>query len=281
MAAAEACTTGQVRSDDTRGHCCWPGQAWSSAKAKCVGAPACPTGFRAGREDCVEAKGAVAASPTVEPAVAPAISLGARTYAPGAKVQITFAQPISSAEGNKAFVTIAAAENPRSSFEVREMVPDRARSLTLTAPTEHGDYEVRLFTNYPKENFKIARVAGFVVGSAEASPKPVAKAAGSGETPRAQQRFTAPTNAVAGTKLVMRFPVPLHALEGEQFWVKVVKAGESAKSWGRFDYLAQDASSATLVLPNEPGDYELELNANYPTKKDNTVFRTKLRIDPK
>jgi len=100
------------------------------------------------------------------------------------------------------------------------------------------------------------------------------------ETPRAQMRFTAPAAAPAGTRLAVQFAVPLHAREGEQFWVNVVKAGDPPSSWGRFSYLAQDARTGSIPLPNEPGAYEIRLHANYPTKKNNIVFRAPLRIDP-
>ena len=309
VVAEAACADGQARSDDTRGHCCWPGQAWSSAKEKCVGAPACSTGFRADGEACVAATTSAIATPPTTPAnvtaVAPALSLGARTYAPGAKVVATFAQPISSTEASKAFVTIANAENPPSSFESREFLPDRAQRVTLTAPTERGDYEVRLFTNSPKENFKLARVVGFSVRAAEVAaqappvvaatskaPPPVVaapppappvqpvKGVASDETPRAQQRFSAPGNAPAGSRLAVRFPVALHAREGEQFWVTVVTAGSAPGAWGRFEYLEQDVKGASLALPTEPGAYELRLHANYPTKSNNMVFRAPLRLDP-
>ncbi|HEY5945166.1 MAG TPA: serine/threonine-protein kinase, partial [Kofleriaceae bacterium] len=37
-----ACAEGMARSVDTHGQCCWPGQAWSTSKSKCIGAPTCP-----------------------------------------------------------------------------------------------------------------------------------------------------------------------------------------------------------------------------------------------
>ncbi len=46
------CRPGQVSSADTQGHCCWPGQAWSSARNACVGAPECPSGMMAAGADC-------------------------------------------------------------------------------------------------------------------------------------------------------------------------------------------------------------------------------------
>jgi tetratricopeptide (TPR) repeat protein len=52
---APTCPTGQAVSADTQGHCCWPGQAWSSARSLCVGEPACPPGTRPRGESCESA----------------------------------------------------------------------------------------------------------------------------------------------------------------------------------------------------------------------------------
>jgi hypothetical protein len=47
-----SCPAGQNISEDTAGHCCWSGQAWSRSREKCVGIPACPNGFTPGAETC-------------------------------------------------------------------------------------------------------------------------------------------------------------------------------------------------------------------------------------
>ena len=61
-----ACATGQVISEETAGHCCWPGQVWSSLRSTCVGAPQCPSGFAASGETCsAMARGAAPASTAV------------------------------------------------------------------------------------------------------------------------------------------------------------------------------------------------------------------------
>ncbi len=52
LGAHAACPTGKQISRDTRGHCCWPGQAWSSIRNECVGTPKCPTGLNARGESC-------------------------------------------------------------------------------------------------------------------------------------------------------------------------------------------------------------------------------------
>lgn len=48
----QACSGGRQSNSDTAGHCCWSGQAWSSARGSCVGAPTCPTGMHPNGEDC-------------------------------------------------------------------------------------------------------------------------------------------------------------------------------------------------------------------------------------
>ncbi|MGQ0507310.1 MAG: tetratricopeptide repeat protein [Myxococcaceae bacterium] len=46
------CAVGEVPDEDAPSRCCWPGQIWSSADARCVGAPACPSGRIAEGEHC-------------------------------------------------------------------------------------------------------------------------------------------------------------------------------------------------------------------------------------
>ena len=50
----ERCPLGMGRSADTGGECCWPGQAWSTVRGKCVGVPAsCPAGMISSGETCI------------------------------------------------------------------------------------------------------------------------------------------------------------------------------------------------------------------------------------
>jgi len=53
----EACAAGQVRNDDTSGHCCWPGQVWLASRGECAGAPRCPSGLERVGDDCLAACG--------------------------------------------------------------------------------------------------------------------------------------------------------------------------------------------------------------------------------
>lgn len=51
--AQVACPAGMLVTEDTSGHCCWAGQAWSKTRATCVGTPiACPPGTAPSGETC-------------------------------------------------------------------------------------------------------------------------------------------------------------------------------------------------------------------------------------
>jgi sulfatase modifying factor 1 len=57
--SAPTCAAGQEKSVDTRGHCCWPGQAWSETRSVCVGVPTqCPATKEVSGESCACPKGA-------------------------------------------------------------------------------------------------------------------------------------------------------------------------------------------------------------------------------
>ncbi len=51
----DVCPEGKVRNEDTAGHCCWEGQAWSGLYKQCVGLAECPEGMLPDEdgEDCV------------------------------------------------------------------------------------------------------------------------------------------------------------------------------------------------------------------------------------
>ena len=46
------CPPGRAVSDETEGHCCWPGQVWARSRSVCVGIPECPSGLVVDGESC-------------------------------------------------------------------------------------------------------------------------------------------------------------------------------------------------------------------------------------
>jgi hypothetical protein len=279
-----ACADGQTRSDDTRGHCCWPGQAWSTSKARCVGAPSCPHGTKPRGEQCAAVAAEIASTlvPSHAPevhdpskrATAPELALNAKTYAPGATIEIRFASPISSATNSRAWVTVAKAGTPPTSYGTWKYVDDGATTASLVAPTTSGSYEIRLHTNYPTQAFNVARTAALVVGEVAAVVEP-------GVTPPSQQRFSVVNPTLhGGVEVEITFPTALHAAPGERFWVTVVAADAADDRYGKWDYVADGARHFKLAVPTAAGDYEVRLHANYPKKSTNVVFRARIHVDP-
>ncbi|MBL0216228.1 MAG: serine/threonine protein kinase [Myxococcales bacterium] len=273
------CPHGQAETDDTRGHCCWPGQAWSSTKSACVGVPTCPPGFRVAREACIALPAEADPSspvPTVAASAAPELSLDASVYPPSTEVHIRFAVPLSAPKTSRAWVAIAPVGSLPSIYSTWKYVPDGAIQIQLKAPAAEGAYEVRLHTDYPAKSFNIARTAPFAVRADAEPPAPAAP------TPLAKQRFTpASTIATVGMQLTIRFGTQLRALPGEQFWVTTVKAGSLDTVWGKYAYVPDSARKMSIDLPTEPGDYEIRLHANYPKQSTNVVYRVPIRLDPK
>jgi hypothetical protein len=104
----------------------------------------------------------------------------------------------------------------------------------------------------------------------------------SGVTPvaPANQRFTLTTARIkTGAKIALRFPQPMVAAPGEQFWVTVVPRGKADTHYDAWDYVDPNATTAELPGPPTPGAYEVRLHANYPAKSTNVVHRVPLQVE--
>ncbi|HSN29628.1 MAG TPA: serine/threonine-protein kinase [Kofleriaceae bacterium] len=145
----DPCPTGMARDDDTQGHCCWPDQAWSSAKSKCVGKPTCPKGLVAKGEACSE-------PPVPAATLSPEhFSVAASSVKGGEPVALVFPAPLQAKQGEQYWAAIVAVGQPDSEWGVWAYVPDAARRMVLKAPTSAGDYEVRLHGNYPTKSYNV------------------------------------------------------------------------------------------------------------------------------
>ena len=202
---------------------------------------------------------------------APSFRLGSASYAPGADIAVHFASPVASPANHRAWLAIASAGSPPSSYDNWDWVADGATAATLKAPTQPGAYEVRLHTDYPAKQYNVRQSIKLTVGAAHAAP--------SSETPRAQQRFTLRTTTLhPGEAAQIDFATALHAAPGEQFWVTVVAKGAADTSWGKYDYVPDGARAMQLAVPAKPGDYELRLHANYPRLTTNVVDRVAITV---
>jgi serine/threonine-protein kinase len=140
-----ACPPGQVRDADSQGHCCWQDQAWSSARDRCIGKPTCPKGLVAKGENCIDAP--VPAS-TLSP------ELFTVTKA-GTSVTLVFPAPLVAKQGEQYWAAIVAVGKPDSEWGEWAYVPQSARKMTLKAPADPGEYEVRLHGNYPTRSYNV------------------------------------------------------------------------------------------------------------------------------
>jgi len=277
-AAEAACARGQTRGDDTQGHCCWPEQAWSTSKARCVGLPRCPPGTIGHGEQCVAEPARIAShpppatAPQVVELAAPTFRIAASSYAPGAAIQLRFAQAIGSTPDRRAWVTVVERGAAESEFGSWKYVDDHAKAVVLEAPRKDGAYEVRLHTNYPAKAYNVVHAEPFTV-------KTVA-IAGSGETPFAEQRFTVGSTSVrSGARVDVRFAAAMHAAAGERFWITIVPRDTPDSTWGTYEYVPEDARRMKLAAPAAAGDYEVRLHANYPKKTTNVVHRAAVRVE--
>jgi serine/threonine protein kinase len=158
---------GQVRSDDTRGNCCWPDQAWSTQKTRCIGKPTCPAGTKLRGEQCVAVvveTPVAEAAPAVPPASTPPAAIptaaptplarqrfrvASRTLHLGDKVHVTFPDVLVPEPRERFWITVAAAGTADTSWGLWQYVPAGASSIQLELPKIPGAYEVRLHANYP------------------------------------------------------------------------------------------------------------------------------------
>jgi len=269
------CPDGQLTSPDTAGHCCWPDQAWSSTKGRCVGAPRCPPGMTVAREQCVAAAKPIPRDPSAKPVTT--FSLAAQTVEPGAPIEIAFPAPVPSPSSNRAWVTVVEASKPASAYATWVFVEDGARTAKLVAPKTPGSYEVRLHTDYPAHATFLRHAVPLTVRGVELAAEADAPPS---ETPRAQQRFSVASQTVpGGGQATLRFPVPLVAARGERFWITVIDADAPDSKYGTWAYVAAGAREATLAVPSTAGEYELRLHANYPRLGTNVVHRVRIRVD--
>jgi hypothetical protein len=180
---------------------------------------------------------------------------------------------VSSKSGNQAWVTISEKGAPPTSYGPWEYVKDGATEAQLKAPKRAGDYEVRVHTNYPTRSYNVRYSVPIAVRDAGA-------AAPAGATPLAKQTFHVARKTVkAGAEAVIEFPQPMHALPGEKFWITVIEPGKPPEAYGHYEYVEENARTAKIAVPTTPGDYEVRLHANYPTKTTNLVHRERIHVE--
>jgi serine/threonine protein kinase len=280
------CPDGKTRSIDTGEHCCWPDQVWSNGKAKCIGKPHCPPGTQAKNEDCLAmsttttSQGTPIKAPPTQPIVPstaiPTFALNAKSFEVGDPIEIKFGKPVASKSGDQAWITVSEAGSPQSSYGDWSYVTDGATTAALKAPKKAGAYEVRIHTNFPSKSYNVRYSVPITVTETVADPADPTL----GATPLAKQKFTLDkTTYKHGESIVAKFGMKMKALPNERFWITVVEADKPNDAYGGYEYVQADARKVTITAPGQPGDYEVRLHANYPTKSTNVVHRARIRIE--
>ena len=109
-----------------------------------------------------------------------------------------------------------------------------------------GDYEARLYYDYPKGGFTVIERVKFSV---------------SADAPKGKYMSLTAAQFAAGSPVVVTwFNTPGNA----QDWVTVVKAGTAVDDWGKWTYLKSKKEGTFEVKGLGAGDYEARLYFDYP-----------------
>ena len=172
-------------------------------------------------------------------------------YAPGEQITVRF----SGMSGDRQdYVSTALVGSPNSAFIAYAYAQgQRDGSLTLTAPTEPGEYELRAFFREDESTLR-ASLPFAVTGSASpATPPPAAPGLPSPEA-RATLSLDKPEYAPGATVTIAYAGMFGHP----QDYVATATAGAPNSSYLQYRYTeGAKTGTATLTAPTEPGAYEL------------------------
>jgi len=140
----------------------------------------------------------------------------------GAKFQVKWSGP----DNARDYVGIGTAARPYITYAYT----NSGNPVTLTAPDEAGEYELRYFL---AEGNTVIGTRRLVVGGVTAT-------------------VSGPAEVAAGAKFAIKWTGPNNPRD----FVTMVKAGTPEKQYERYAYTSK-GSSLELTAPDEPGDYEL------------------------
>jgi hypothetical protein len=203
------------------------------------------------------------------------MTLEAAIVTAGGHAVIKFDRPVYSPPNAKSWVAVAKVGAPDSSYETWTYLEDGVQTAQLVAPTQPGDYEVRMHDDYPQQTYHVVARLPFKVESGVAEdpdPQP--------QPSKAAEHFTlAAATFEANAEIVIHFPEPLVAKRGEKYWITISHAGDADSSYGGWQYLPASAIRSSMQAPSSSGKYEMRLHGNYPTKSTNVVYRVPFEVD--
>ena len=216
----------------------------------------------------IQITGAEDTLPTDDAAVQ--ATLEAASIELGQAPAVTFNVPLRPITGEKYWIGIANAELPAEASGLWKMLSPGDTRVTLDQPISTGKHRITLHANYPtRSTHPIATLELDVTGDAAGAPTDLA----------GLELVLAAPSIKVGEQATVTFSSPLRARTGEKFWITLIPAGQDDTEWGQYTYVDVGAGSVELPAPTEPGDYEVRLHAQYPTKSSNVVARAKLEVE--
>lgn len=90
--------------------------------------------------------------------------------------------------------------------------------------------------------------------------------------------YKAPKTAAPGSAVVVTYKEAMASPQENKFWITIIDPVAADSEWGAWVYVDDGATSTTLTAPEMPGNYEIRLHANYPTKPYEVVQRSPLTV---
>lgn len=123
-----------------------------------------------------------------------------------------------------------------------------------------GDYEARLYYDYPKGGFKVIERVKFSVKAGAPTGKYMSLTKGAFK---------------AGEAVVVSW---YETPGNQQDWITVVKAGTAEKDWGKWTYLKGAKTGKYEVKGLAAGDYEARLYYDYPKGGFKVIERLRFSV---
>ncbi|MBI3074278.1 MAG: hypothetical protein HYY84_19385 [Deltaproteobacteria bacterium] len=201
------------------------------------------------------------------------------SFKAGEEIAVKYTAPVPSAGESQHWVTVIAVGKEDSEWGSWKMVGDQATADTLKGQTAPGAYEVRLHGGYPAKKFNVVARVKINVEPAPTPPPAIAGtvpavAAGAGLLVLPKTVFK------AGEEIAVKYAIPVFSKGDNQHWVTVVPVGKPDTEWGAWKMVSDLATADKLKAQTAPGDYEVRIHGEYPTKKFNVVGRVRIKVEP-
>ena len=194
----------------------------------------------------------------------PKIELPADSFMTGYPVPVTVSGLPGNSQDWVAISKAGQADNKYVSYKYTSGVTEGTWQLKSGPP---GDYEVRVYLNWPTGGYNPVLRRPITVLTAEA-------AADSGLVSKPEIQLAARTFAPG-----QPIEVTVTGLPGNsQDWVAISRAGAADNKYEDYDYTSGVNQGTWTYTMTQPGDYEIRVYLNWPTGGYNPVLREKISV---